>query len=68
MAKALKVADKKVLLVLPEGNPNAAAVVPQYPLGKAYAGTANICTYEVMNAYVLVMVEGAENVLNIMLA
>ena len=47
MAEALKVADKKVLLVLPDSNVN---------------------TYEVMNASALVMVEGAENILNTMLA
>ena len=28
----------------------------------------NVCTYDLMNASAVVMVEGAENVLNVMLA
>ena len=67
MTKALKVADKKVLLVLPEGNANLQLSCRNIPSIKPILA-ANINTYEVMNANVLVMVEGAENVLNVMLA
>ena len=67
MTKALKVADKKVLLVLPEGNVNLQLSCRNIPSVKPILA-ANINTYEVMNANVLVMVEGAENVLNVMLA
>ena len=67
MTKALKVADKKVLLVLPEGNANLQLSCRSIPSVKPILA-ANINTYEVMNANVLVMVEGAENVLNVMLA
>ena len=62
MTKALKVADKKVLLVLPEGNANLQLSCRNIPSVKPILA-ANINTYEVMNANVLVMVEGAENVL-----
>jgi len=67
MTRALKVADKKVLLVLPEGNANLQLSCRNIPSVKPILA-ANINTYEVMNANVLVMVEGAENVLNVMLA
>ena len=67
MAEALKVANKKVLLVLPEGNVNLQLSCRNIPSIKPILA-ANINTYEVMNANVLVMVEGAENVLNVMLA
>ena len=67
MTKALKVADKKVLLVLPEGNANLQLSCRNISSVKPILA-ANINTYEVMNANVLVMVEGAENVLNVMLA
>ena len=67
LTKALKVADKKVLLVLPEGNANLQLSCRNIPSVKPILA-ANINTYEVMNANVLVMVEGAENVLNVMLA
>ena len=67
MTKALKVADKKVLLVLPEGNANLQLSCRNIPSVKPILA-ANINTYEVMNANVLVMVEGAENVLHVMLA
>ena len=67
MTKALKVSDKKVLLVLPEGNANLQLSCRNIPSVKPILA-ANINTYEVMNANVLVMVEGAENVLNVMLA
>ena len=67
LTEALKVANKKVLLVLPEGNANLQLSCRNIPSVKPILA-ANINTYEVMNANVLVMVEGAENVLNVMLA
>ena len=67
LTQALKVENKKVLLVLPEGNANLQLSCRNIPSVKPILA-ANINTYEVMNANVLVMVEGAENVLNVMLA
>ena len=67
LTEAFKVANKKVLLVLPEGNVNLQLSCRNIPSIKPILA-ANINTYEVMNANVLVMVEGAENVLNVMLA
>ena len=67
LTEALKVANKKVLLVLPEGNANLQISCRNIHSVKPVLA-ANINTYEVMNANVLVMVEGAENVLNVMLA
>ena len=67
LTEALKVSNKKVLLVLPEGNANLQLSCRNIPSVKPILA-ANINTYEVMNANVLVMVEGAENVLNVMLA
>ena len=67
LTQALNVANKKVLLVLPEGNVNLQLSCRNIPSIKPVLAQ-NINTYEVMNANVLVMVEGAENVLNVMLA
>ena len=67
LTEALNVANKKVLLVLPEGNVNLQLSCRNIPSIKPVLAQ-NINTYEVMNANVLVMVEGAENVLNVMLA
>ena len=67
LVDALKVANKKVLFILPEGNANLQLSCRNIPSVKPILA-ANINTYEVMNANVLVMVEGAENVLNVMLA
>ena len=67
LADALKVSDKKVLIVLPESNPNLQLSCRNIPYVKAILAQ-NVNTYEVMNASALVMVEGAENVLNVMLA
>ena len=66
-AEALKVADKKVLLVLPDSNVNLQLSCRNLPYVKAILAS-NVNTYEVMNASALVMVEGAENILNTMLA
>ena len=67
LAEALKVADKKVLLVLPEGNVNLQLSCRNLTYIKPVLAQ-NVCTYDVMNASVIVMVEGAENVLNTLLA
>ena len=60
-------ADKKVLLVLPEGNVNLQLSCRNLTYIKPVLAQ-NVCTYDVMNASVVVMVEGAENVLNTLLA
>ena len=67
LTKALNVENKKVLLILPEGNANLQLSCRTIP-SVTPALAQNVNTYEVMNANVLVMVEGAENVLNVMLA
>ena len=66
-ATALKVADKKVLLVLPEGNANLQLSCRNLPNIMPVLAQ-NVCTYDVMNASAVVMVEGAEQVLNTLLA
>ena len=53
--------------MLPESNPNLQLSCRNIPYVKAILAQ-NVNTYEVMNASALVMVEGAENVLNVMLA
>ncbi len=67
MVDALKVSDKKVLLVLPESNVNLQLSVRNLPYVKTILAS-NLNTYEVMNCSALVLVEGAENILNVMLA
>ena len=67
LASALKVSDKKVLIVLPETNVNLQLSCRNLPYVKTILASS-LNTYEVMNASALVMVEGAENVLNVMLA
>jgi len=67
MAKALGVDDKKVLVVLPEGNVNFQLSCRNIPSVKPILAQ-NLNTYEVMNASALVLVEGAEQVINVMLA
>ena len=67
MAKALNVANKKVLVVLPETNVNFQLSCRNIPSVKPILAQ-NLNTYEVMNASAIVLVEGAENVINVMLA
>lgn len=67
LTEALKVADKKVLLILPETNVNLQLSCRNIPSIKPVLAQ-NVCTYDLMNASAVVMVEGAENVLNVMLA
>ena len=67
MAKALNVENKKVLIVLPETNVNFQLSCRNIPSIKPILAQ-NLNTYEVMNASAVVFVEGAENVINVMLA
>ena len=65
--KALNVENKKVLVVLPETNVNFQLSCRNIPSVKPILAQ-NLNTYEVMNASAVVLVEGAENVINVMLA
>jgi len=67
IAKNLKVADKKILLVLPESNSNIILSARNLQNVKVIIA-ANVTTYDVMNAAQVVMSEGAVNVVNEMLA
>ncbi|MFI3319263.1 MAG: 50S ribosomal protein L4 [Rikenellaceae bacterium] len=67
MVEAMKVSDKKVLVVLPESNLNLQLSCRNLPYVKTILAQ-NLNTYEVMNCSAMLMVEGAENVLNVMLA
>ena len=67
IAKALNVENKKVLIVLPETNVNFQLSCRNIPSVKPILAQ-NLNTYEVMNASAVVLVEGAENVINVMLA
>ena len=67
MAKALNVENKKVLVVLPETNVNFQLSCRNIPSVKPILAQ-NLNTYEVMNASTVVLIEGAENVINVMLA
>ena len=65
--KALNIENKKVLVVLPETNANFQLSCRNIPSVKPILAQ-NLNTYEVMNASTIVLVEGAENVINVMLA
>ena len=67
IAKALNVENKKVLVVLPETNVNFQLSCRNISSVKPILAQ-NLNTYEVMNASAVVLVEGAENVINVMLA
>ena len=67
VVKALAVADKKVLVVIPEANTNVTLSARNLP-GVKVVIAQNVNTYDVMNASQLVVAEGAVNVLNEMLA
>ena len=67
IAKALNVENKKVLVVLPETNVNFQLSCRNIASVKPILAQ-NLNTYEVMNASAIVLVEGAENVINVMLA
>ena len=63
----LKVADKKILVVLPESNLNISLSARNLQNVKVIPA-ANLTTYDVMNASSLVIAEGAVNMINEMLA
>ncbi len=67
MVEALSLSSKKALVVLPDANTNLQLSCRNIPNVKTILAS-NVNTYEVMNASTLVMVEGAESVLNTMLA
>lgn len=67
IAKNLNVADKKILLVLPESNSNIILSARNLQNVNVIVA-ANVTTYDVMNAAQVVMSEGAVNVVNEMLA
>ena len=67
IAKALNVENKKVLVVLPETNVNFQLSCRNIASVKPILAQ-NLNPYEVMNASAVVLVEGAENVINVMLA
>ena len=67
LTKALNVENKKVLVVLPETNVNFQLSCRNIASVKPILAQ-NLNTYEVMNASAVVLVEGAENVINVMLA
>ncbi len=67
LTEALKMDDKKVLLVLPQSNVNLQLSCRNLSYVKPVLAE-NVTTYDVMNASAVVMVEGAENILNTMLA
>ena len=63
----LKVADKKILVVLPESNLNISLSARNLQNVKVIPA-ANLTTYDVMNASSLVIAEDAVNMINEMLA
>ena len=67
LTKALNVENKKVLVVLPETNVNFQLSCRNIASVKPILAQ-NLNTYEVLNASAVVLVEGAENVINVMLA
>jgi large subunit ribosomal protein L4 len=67
VAKGLGFADKKALVVIPESNQNVLLSARNIP-GVKVVIAQNVNTYDIMNASSLIMVEGAVNVLNEMLA
>lgn len=67
MAQGLKLTDKKVLLVVPETDVNISLSVRNLPNVKVVPAAA-LCTYDVMNAQSLLMVESAVGMVNEMLS
>ncbi len=63
MAQSLNLAGKKILLVVPETNVNISLSVRNIPNVKVVPA-ANLCTYDVMNAGVVLFVESALNTVN----
>lgn len=67
MAESLKLADKKILLVVPATDHNVSLSVRNLRNVKVVQAT-DVNTYDVMNAGVLLMAESSVNVINEMLA
>lgn len=67
MMNGLKVADKKILVVLPESNRNMLLSARNLQNVKVIPA-ANLTTYDVMNASSVLIAEGAVSVINEMLA
>ena len=67
MVEDLKMSDKKDMVVLPDSNPNLQLTIRNLPYVKTILAQ-NLNTYEVMNCSALVMGEGSENILNVMLS
>jgi large subunit ribosomal protein L4 len=67
LTKNLNVAEKKVLFVVTESNLNVSLSCRNLPNVKVI-NAASLNTYDVMNASAVVMMEGAVNVINEMLA
>ena len=67
MAEGLKLADKKILLVVPQTDHNVSLSVRNLQNVKVVPAT-DLCTYDVMNAGVLLVAEGAVNIINEILA
>ena len=64
---ALKMSDKKVLVLIPEANSNVSLSVRNIPNAKVVVAQ-NVNTYELMNAQTLVVAADSVNVLNELLA
>lgn len=67
LAANLKLADKKILLVLPATDFNVVASTRNLGNVKV-VNAADVCTYDVMNAGVVLMAESSVSVINEMLA
>lgn len=64
---ALKLSDRKVLVVVPEADSNVSLSVRNIPNAKVVIAR-NVNTYELMNAQTLLVAEGSVGVLNELLA
>jgi len=67
MAEGLKLGGKKILLVVPQTDHNVSLSVRNLQNVKVVPAT-DLCTYDVMNAGVLLVAEGAVNIINEILA
>ncbi|GHU99366.1 50S ribosomal protein L4 [Bacteroidia bacterium] len=67
MAQGLKLDGKKILLVVPATDHNVSLSVRNLQKVKVVQA-ADLCTYDIMNAGVLLVAEGAVNIINEMLA
>ncbi len=65
--EALKLGNKKVLVLIPEANHNVSLSVRNVPNAKVVVAQ-NVNTYELMNAQALLVAEGSVGVLNELLA